>query len=63
MWTLMDSPVGELRLVEHDGAITAIEFTPFARPTTAGPRGDRDDDHPRARRGGAPARAPTSTAT
>ena len=22
-------PIGELRLVEHDGAITAIEFSPF----------------------------------
>ena len=29
MWTLMDSPVGELRIVERDGAITAIEFSPF----------------------------------
>ena len=29
MWTVIDSPVGELRLVEHDGAITAIEFSPF----------------------------------
>ena len=46
MWTLMDSPVGELRIVEHDGAITAIEFSPF-RPSTDGrPIGERDDDHP-----------------
>ena len=29
MWTLTDSPVGELRVVEQEGAITAIEFTPF----------------------------------
>ena len=26
MWTIMDSPVGELRLVAQDGALTAIEF-------------------------------------
>jgi len=45
MWTLMDSPVGELRIIEHDGAITAIEFAPY--PDLDGrPRGDRDDEHP-----------------
>lgn len=42
MWTVMDSPVGELRLVEHNGAITAIEFSPY-RDVTGRPRGDRDD--------------------
>jgi methylated-DNA-[protein]-cysteine S-methyltransferase len=45
MWTVMDSPIGELRVVEHDGAITAIEFSPF-RDADGRPRGDRDDDHP-----------------
>ncbi len=45
MWTLMDSPVGELRIVEHDGAITAIEFTPY-RDHDGRPRGDRDDSSP-----------------
>jgi methylated-DNA-[protein]-cysteine S-methyltransferase len=44
MWTLTDSPVGQLRIVEHDGAITAIEFEPFR--TTGRPLGDRRDDHP-----------------
>ncbi len=34
MWTVMESPIGDLRIVEHHGAITAIEFTPF--PTTSG---------------------------
>ena len=29
MWTVTDSPVGELRLVALDGAITRIEFSPF----------------------------------
>ncbi|MEJ7832321.1 MAG: methylated-DNA--[protein]-cysteine S-methyltransferase [Nocardioides sp.] len=45
MWTTMDSPIGELRLVEHAGAITAIEFSPF-RDADGRPRGDRDDEHP-----------------
>jgi methylated-DNA-[protein]-cysteine S-methyltransferase len=46
MWTLMDSPVGELRIVEHGGAITAIEYTPFRDGGDGRPRGDRDDAHP-----------------
>lgn len=45
MWTVIDSPVGELRLVEHNGAVTAIEFSPF-RDSDGRPRGDREDDHP-----------------
>jgi methylated-DNA-[protein]-cysteine S-methyltransferase len=45
MWTVIDSPVGELRLVERDGALTAIEFSPFAEGDGR-PRGDRDDEHP-----------------
>jgi methylated-DNA-[protein]-cysteine S-methyltransferase len=45
MWTLMDSPIGELRIVERDGAITAIEFSPF-RDNDGRPRGDRADTFP-----------------
>ena len=45
MWTVMDSPVGDLRIVEHAGAITAIEYSPF-RDHDGRPRGDRDDTHP-----------------
>jgi methylated-DNA-[protein]-cysteine S-methyltransferase len=45
MWTLMDSPVGDLRIVERDGAITAIEFSPF-RDHDGRPRGARADDNP-----------------
>lgn len=45
MWTVMSSPVGELRIIEHDGAITAIEFEPF-READGRPRGARDDAHP-----------------
>ena len=42
MWTVMESPIGPLRIVEHGGAITAIEFSPF-RVADGRPRGDRDD--------------------
>lgn len=45
MWTVIDSPIGELRLVEHDDAITAIEFSPFG-PADGRVRGLRDDAHP-----------------
>jgi methylated-DNA-[protein]-cysteine S-methyltransferase len=45
MWTLMESPVGDLRIVERDGAITAIEFSPF-RDHDGRPRGARADDNP-----------------
>lgn len=45
MWTVLDSLIGELRLVENGGAITAIEFSPF-RPATGRPIGERRDDHP-----------------
>ena len=45
MWTVIDSPIGQLRLVEHHGSITAIDFHPFAY-ADGRPRGDRDDDHP-----------------
>ena len=45
MWTLMDSPVGELRIVDQGGAIVAIEFSPFT-DVDGRPRGDRDDTRP-----------------
>ncbi len=45
MWTVIDSPIGELRIVENAGSITAIEFTPFG-PGAGRPLGDRDDQHP-----------------
>jgi methylated-DNA-[protein]-cysteine S-methyltransferase len=44
-WTVIDSPIGELRLVENDGAVSAIEFTPF-RDQDGRPRGSRDDAQP-----------------
>lgn len=45
MWTVIDSPIGPLRLVEQQGAITAIEFSPF-RDQDGRPRGPRADDAP-----------------
>jgi methylated-DNA-[protein]-cysteine S-methyltransferase len=45
MWTVMESPVGPLRIVEQSGAITAIEFSPF-RDDDGRPRGERRDDEP-----------------
>ncbi|PVG82607.1 cysteine methyltransferase [Nocardioides gansuensis] len=46
MWTLMDSPLGELRLVERADALKAIEFFPFRPPPDGRPLGERQDDHP-----------------
>jgi methylated-DNA-[protein]-cysteine S-methyltransferase len=46
MWTVMSSPVGDLRIIERDGAISAIEFSPFRQPVDGRPLGARDDDHP-----------------
>jgi methylated-DNA-[protein]-cysteine S-methyltransferase len=45
MWTVMDSPIDELRIVEQNGAITAIEFSPY-RPSEGRPLGRRADDNP-----------------
>lgn len=45
MWTVMESPIGPLRIIEQGGAITAIEFSPW-RDADGRPRGDRDDVHP-----------------
>ena len=44
MWTVMDSPIGDLRIVERDGKITQIEFSPF-RDHDGRPRGARSDDN------------------
>jgi len=45
MWTEMDSPIGPLRLVEHNGAITAIEFSPY-RDADGRVRGAQSDTEP-----------------
>ena len=46
VWTVMDSPIGELRLVARDGALNAIEFTPWREPVDGRPLGHREDDEP-----------------
>ncbi len=46
MWTVMPSPIGDLRIVERDGSIVAIEFSPFQPPADGRPLGVRDDDRP-----------------
>ncbi len=50
MWTFLDSPVGELRIVANRSAIPAVDFTgsPGAAlaTVTGRPAGDRDDTHP-----------------
>lgn len=46
MWTVMPSPIGDLRIVERDGAIVAIEFSPFRPPADGRPLGERADDAP-----------------
>ena len=77
MWTIVDSPVGTLRIVAHRDAVTAIEFD-GPRPTGLSARGRRSARprpgrgaagggprrrRPAAGRGGAPARRRTSPAT
>lgn len=46
MWTVMDTPVGELRLVEHRGELTRIDFAPYQPPRDGLPLGERVDDDP-----------------
>ncbi len=46
MWTVVDSPVGELRLVATDEAVLAIEFSPFRGLANGRPLGERADDQP-----------------
>ena len=46
MWTCIDSPLGELRIVERDGAVVAIDFAPFQPSADGRPMGARHDRHP-----------------
>jgi methylated-DNA-[protein]-cysteine S-methyltransferase len=46
MWTVLPSPIGDLRIVERDGKISAIEFSPFRQPADGRPLGARSEDHP-----------------
>ncbi|CAM3402154.1 methylated-DNA--[protein]-cysteine S-methyltransferase [Nocardioides dubius] len=42
MWTVIESPIGDLRVVADDGAITAIEFSPFKVDAEIGEQADED---------------------
>jgi methylated-DNA-[protein]-cysteine S-methyltransferase len=50
MWTVMPSPIGDLRIVARGQTIAAIEFSPFQASPVGEPLGERDDDHPVLRR-------------
>ena len=54
VWTVMPSPIGDLRIVARDAgdgpAIVAIEFSPFRGLADGRPIGDRVDDDPLLRR-------------
>ena len=46
MWTTIESPVGELRIIARDGAVVAIEYSPFRGLPGGRPIGQRADDEP-----------------
>ena len=46
MWTVMPSPIGDLRIVARGGAVIAIEFSPFRKPADGRPLGERADADP-----------------
>lgn len=46
MWTVMGSPVGDLRIRAWNGAILAIDFAPFQALRDGRPLGTRADDEP-----------------
>ena len=46
MWTTLDSPIDELRVIARDDAIVAIQFSPFLHRADGHPIGDRNDDAP-----------------
>jgi methylated-DNA-[protein]-cysteine S-methyltransferase len=50
MWTVMPSPIGDLRIIAGPDAILAIEFSPFRGLADGRPIGDREDAHPLLRR-------------
>lgn len=50
VWTVIDSPIGDLRIIARDDAISAIEFSPFRQPADGRPIGERVDDDPLLRR-------------
>ncbi|MGN6160263.1 MAG: methylated-DNA--[protein]-cysteine S-methyltransferase [Marmoricola sp.] len=45
-WTVLSSPVGDLRIIARGNAISAIEFEPFRADPAGRPLGVRDDKDP-----------------
>ena len=45
-WTVLESPVGDLRIIARGDAISAIEFAPFRADPAGRPLGERDDSDP-----------------
>lgn len=45
-WTEVESPVGSLRLTSRGGALTGIQFHPYAASPAGEPLGERVDDAP-----------------
>ena len=50
VWTVMPSPVGDLRIIARAGAIVAIEFSPFRGLADGRPIGEQAGDDPLLRR-------------
>ena len=46
MWTVTESPVGDLRIVARQGMIAAIEFSPFRGSPSGEPIGEQNDQNP-----------------
>lgn len=46
MWTTMESPAGDLRVVCDGTAVTAVHFAPFEQAKISVLLGERDDTHP-----------------
>ncbi|WP_235734762.1 methylated-DNA--[protein]-cysteine S-methyltransferase [Nocardioides alcanivorans] len=46
MWTVIETPIDDLRIVAHDGAITQIDFHPHDAWDGKRPVGERQDDAP-----------------
>lgn len=46
MWTVTESPIGDLRIVARDAVVAAIEFSPFVSSPVGEPLGQRADDDP-----------------
>ena len=44
VWTVMPSPIGDLRIVAREGSIVAIEFSPFRGLSDGRPIGEQADN-------------------